>query len=102
VADPSASETSYGELAIGPLLSLSEGLADLHPRLTAIDCPTLIFTSRVDHVVPPVSSDVLAEVLSGSVERVWLERSYHTATLDFDRAEIERRSVEFARKVTAG
>ena len=30
-----------------------------------------------------------------------LEESYHVATIDYDRAEIEARSVEFAKKVTA-
>ena len=52
--------------------------------------------------MPPESSDLLAERVSGPVERVYLERSYHVATLDYDRPEIETRSVEFARKVTAG
>jgi carboxylesterase len=58
-------------------------------------------TSRVDHVVPTVSSDVLAEHVAGPVERVWLERSYHVATLDHDRAEIERRVVGFITKIAA-
>jgi len=56
--------------------------------------------SPQDHVVPPVSSDVLASKVSGPVERVSLERSYHVATLDYDKDEIESRAVEFARKVT--
>jgi hypothetical protein len=34
------------------------------------------------------------------VEQVWLERSYHVATLDFDAADIEQRTVAFARRVT--
>jgi hypothetical protein len=47
-----------------------------------------------------VSSDVLAAGVSGPVERVWLERSYHGAPLDFDRHDVERRVVEFATAVT--
>ena len=35
--------------------------------------------------------------VAGPVEHVWLERSYHVATLDFDAPEIERRAVAFAR-----
>jgi esterase/lipase len=31
----------------------------------------------------------------GPVEQVVLERSYHVATLDFDKDEIEARTVEF-------
>jgi carboxylesterase len=52
-------------------------------------------------VVPPESSDLIAERVAGPLERVTLERSYHVATLDYDKDEIERRAVEFARKVTA-
>jgi len=51
--------------------------------------------------VPPESSDMIAERVSGPLERATLERSYHVATLDYDKDEIERRAVEFADKVTA-
>jgi len=50
--------------------------------------------------VPPESSDLIAERVTGPVERVTLERSYHVATLDYDKDEITRRAVEFAAKVT--
>jgi carboxylesterase len=52
--------------------------------------------------VPPVSSDILASRVSGPVERVTLERSYHVATLDYDKDDIAARAVDFARKVTSG
>ncbi len=101
LADSGAREEGYDELPLGALLSLCEGLDDLLPRLPAISCPVLLLTSGVDHVVPPVSSDVLADRVAGPVERVRLERSYHLAPLDYDKAEVEARTVEFARKVTA-
>jgi carboxylesterase len=62
----------------------------------------LILTSTQDHVVDPGDSDKLAAGVSGPVERVTLERSYHVATLDYDRDVINERAVEFARRVTAG
>jgi carboxylesterase len=102
IADPDAEETAYDCLPVAALLSMSRGLVGLRPRLADIRCPVLILTSRNDHVVPVVSSDVLAGAVSGPVERVWLERSGHGATLDFDRDEIEHRIVDFAGKVTAG
>jgi carboxylesterase len=52
-------------------------------------------------VVEPSNSDVLAESVAGPVERVWLDRSYHVATLDYDKAEVEEKVVEFAQRVTA-
>jgi esterase/lipase len=81
-------------------------LAGLHPapelasELDQIRCPVLLCTSPQDHVVPPSNSDFLAEHVTGPVERVTLERSYHVATLDHDKDEIESRAVDFARKVT--
>ncbi|HEV3401546.1 MAG TPA: alpha/beta fold hydrolase [Acidimicrobiales bacterium] len=101
IADPDAVEVAYPGTPIAPLLSLSEALARLVSRLGDITCPLLVMTSRRDNVVPPVSSDVLAERVAGPVERVPLENSLHVATLDHDREEIERRTVAFALKVTA-
>ena len=103
IAKPDTEELgAYDATPIAPLLSFVEQGEDLFPRLGEITCPVLIITSTNDHVVPPVSSDVLAAKVAGPVERVVLERSFHVATLDYDKDEIERRSVEFARKVTAG
>ena len=99
IADGEAREVGYSGTPIGPLLSLCEGLDGLFPRLGDVTCPVLVMTSVTDHVVPPVSSDVLAEQVAGAVERVRLENSFHVATLDHDREEIERRAVEFAAKV---
>jgi carboxylesterase len=96
IADPDAREVAYDRLPVAALLSMSRGLADLRPRLADVRCPVLILSSRHDHVVPSVSGDVLAAAVSGPVERVWLERSYHVATLDLDREELERRVVDFA------
>jgi carboxylesterase len=102
IADGEAREVGYSGTPIAPLLSLCEGLDRLLPRLADVTCPVLVMTSVEDHVVPPVSSDVLAEHVSGPVERVRLENSFHVATLDHDRDEIERRAVDFARKVLQG
>jgi carboxylesterase len=61
----------------------------------------LILSSPQDHVVAPESSDHLAAKVSGPVERVTLENSYHVATLDHDREAIERSAVAFAERVTS-
>jgi carboxylesterase len=96
INDPGEKEEAYDRLPVAALLSMGRGLHDLRPRLAEIRCPVLILTARHDHVVPAVSSDVLAEGVSGPVERVWLENSAHVATLDLDRDELERRVVAFA------
>ncbi len=101
IADPSGRELSYDAMPLAPLLSLLDAIVDLQPSLAAVTCPLLLFTSATDHVVPPTNSDHLAASVGGPVERVRLDRSYHVATLDYDRAEIEERTVAFARAVTA-
>jgi carboxylesterase len=95
ITDPAAKEVAYDRLPVAALLSMSRGLYELRPALGDIRCPVLILTGRHDHVVPAVSSDVLAESVAGPVERVWLENSAHVATLDLDREELERRVVAF-------
>ena len=59
-------------------------------------------TSRDDHVVETANSERLM-TLAGSTDKrqIWLEDSFHVATLDYERFEIEARAVEFAVKVTA-
>jgi carboxylesterase len=99
VAEPEADEGGYDQWPIEPLLSLFDALDDLVPRLPAIACPVLVVTSRRDHVVPPSSSDLLAERVSGPVERLWLERSFHLATLDVERDVVENAVVDFATRV---
>lgn len=91
----------YGGTPVAATLSLMRALGRLEPRLGRIRAPLLLFTSRRDHVVPPSSSDLLAGRVGGPVERVTLERSFHVATMDWDAELIERRTVEFAREVTA-
>jgi len=102
VADPEGDEASYGETPLRPLLTMIMAGRDVRDRLAEIHVPTLIITSRQDHVVNPADSDVLAEGISGPVERIWLEKSFHVATVDYDRAEVEAATVAFATRVTEG
>jgi len=101
IANPDAIETSYPATPIAPALSMMAALSDLRPRLGDITSPMLVITSRQDHVVDPSQSDTLAASVSGPVERVWFDRSYHVITLDYDGEEVARRVVEFALKVTS-
>jgi carboxylesterase len=102
IAAPGVVELAYTETPLRPLLSLFDAVDDLQAGLASIDVPVLLFTSPEDHVVPPFNSDHLARAVAGPVERVTLERSYHVATLDFDRDVIEERALDFAAKAVAG
>lgn len=102
IAKEGASELSYPGTPVAAVLSLFEGIDGLAPDLPSIRCPVLLLSSREDHVVPSSSGDFLIDHVPGPVERVWLEHSYHVATLDNDAAEIEARVVAFADAVLAG
>jgi carboxylesterase len=101
IADPDRHEVAYAEAPVGGMLSLLDALDSLEGDLPLLSMPALVITSRQDHVVPPTSSEHFAARVTGPVEQVWLERSYHVATLDYDAADIERRAVEFATRVTS-
>lgn len=102
IAAPGRAELVYDGAPLRAALSLYGATAEVSGALGRIDCPVLLLSSRQDHVVPTTSGDLLAAGAGGPVERVWLERSYHVATLDYDRDEIEVRAVAFARRVLAG
>jgi carboxylesterase len=89
-------ELAYDRTPIAAFASLQElwtvTLADL-PRVTA---PILMFRSREDHVVEPLSGLLLqAGATSTTVREVILEDSYHVATLDNDAQLIFDLSTEF-------
>jgi carboxylesterase len=99
IAEEGISELAYLGTPIAAALSLFEGIDSVAAKLDRVTCPVLLLSSRQDHVVPSSSGDVLVERVSGPIERVWLERSYHVATLDFDAALVESRTLEFVRDV---
>lgn len=101
IARPGGVEAAYEGTPVAALLSLMDGTGAVQANLAAVSCPVLLLSSRVDHVVPTTSGDAVVSGVTGPVERVFLEASYHVATLDYDQAEIEERSVQFALKALA-
>jgi len=71
--------------------------------LTSLTLPTLLFKSREDHVVPVASTlKTLARLGSMRKDLVWLEHSYHVATLDHDLPLIVQQSGRFLSEVVQG
>jgi carboxylesterase len=101
IADPDGHETAYELTPLAPLKSLGDALPAIAAGLSTIACPTLLLNSPQDHVVPPADSDAVAAAVSGPVERVTLERSFHVATLDYDKTLVIDSVVAFAQRVTA-
>ncbi|MDE3108057.1 MAG: alpha/beta fold hydrolase [Acidobacteriota bacterium] len=95
-------ESSYSATPLRCVLSLFGGLdEDVTPGLATISAPALLFSSREDHVVTPDNGDLLVAQVTGPIERLWLEDSYHVATLDNDAALLERTALSFVAKVFA-
>lgn len=102
IADPEAVESAYDGSPLRAVMSMwNDGLAPMTDRYGELTLPLLLITSRQDHVVEPANSEHLAVNYGGDVEHVWLERSYHVATQDYDAADIERMTGEFVSRVTA-
>lgn len=101
IADPNEKELAYTEAPPALYLALARELDHLQDDLAQIHCPALVITSEQDHVVAPGSSDFFAEHVSGPVERMRLVRSFHVATQDYERADVEAATVAFATRVTA-
>jgi carboxylesterase len=96
IKKPGAVESSYDRTPLKAFVSLQQlwrvTVADL-PRISA---PILMFRSRVDHVVEPLSGRLLVErATATTVLEVILEDSYHVATLDNDAQLIFEGSVRF-------
>jgi carboxylesterase len=102
IAKEGATEAAYAGSPLEAALSLFEGVDRVASRLEEIRCPALLLSSREDHVVPIESGDVFETSVGGPVERVYLERSFHVATLDWDAPVIEERVVAFAGQVLGG
>lgn len=101
IADPDSTEIAYDGTPLACARSLFGALDAVDGDLAKISCPVLLLTSPQDHVVEPSNSDHLAASVTGPVERVTLERSYHVATLDYDAALINERTIDFVTKVGA-
>jgi carboxylesterase len=79
--------------AIRHLYALMAVTRELLPRVV---CPTLVFQCRDDHVVVPDNAPyILEQVGAADKQLVWLENSYHVATLDNDKELISAKTLQF-------
>ena len=102
IAKPGQDEKAYDRVPVRALWSMSQLQAQVRDRLHEVTVPTLLYTSRQDHLVDPDNSRMIAdEIGSTDFEHVWLERSYHVATLDYDFPEILEGTAKFAQRVAS-
>ena len=102
IAKPGGDELPYPKIPLKALASFLQLQRSVRENLPAITIPTLVFTSRNDHVVEPENGALVMEGIGAAdKEQVWLERSYHVATLDYDAEELLERTLAFIKRVTA-
>ena len=100
IADPDQREIAYERLPAAAGYSMLRFATQRARRaLPQVTCPILVMHGRQDHTVPPASSQVIYDsVGSTDKELVWLERSYHVITLDYERDQVFQRTLDFVRK----
>ena len=98
IKKPGVSEQTYSRSPLRAANSLAQLWKITRADLGKLTQPVLLYRSRTDHVVEPVSGRLLVEGASSTdVREVMLEDSYHVATLDNDAPLIFEGSVEFVR-----
>ena len=98
IKKPGVVEPAYDRLPGKAAYQLSQLWRVTNADLGKLTQPLLVFTSRDDHVVEPANSErLMAEAPSSDKRQVWLEDSYHVATMDNDFPIIVEESLSFIR-----
>ena len=101
--DKNATELAYEETPVASIGELLQLVTLTRSVLDRIHCPTLVIQGREDHVVPPPNAlEIVNGVRSDDVRLLWLNNSYHVATLDHDKDLIIDRVGAFFKDMAAG
>jgi carboxylesterase len=96
IADPSQREIAYERLPAAGAYHMLRVVKRARAALPQVTAPILVMHGRNDHIVHPRNADIIYNsVGSMDKELVYLERSFHVVTLDYDREELLRRTFEF-------
>jgi carboxylesterase len=83
---PGVVELAYPEVPVACLREVTLLVALTRDLLHKIRCPALVIQSREDHVVPAVNAMQIVQMIrSDDIRLLWLNHSYHVATLDNDK-----------------
>jgi carboxylesterase len=96
-------ERAYDRIPMRSTRQLALLLADVRKGLPLISCPALLFSSVVDHVVPPANqSELYASISSTDKALIELWDSYHVATMDHEKERVFAGTLEFISGHVAG
>jgi carboxylesterase len=98
--DPDATEIAYEKFSTHALHEFVKLMKYVESSIGRITVPIRIFHSREDHVVAPRNAVFIYEnVGSTDKELIWLDNSYHVATLDYDKEKVFEDSYNFIKSI---
>jgi carboxylesterase len=99
IADPDGHEIAYDRFPTAAARSMLRFIRRARRQLPQVHCPILVMHGRNDHTVEPFNATTIYDAVGSSdKELYWCERSFHVITLDYDRAEVYKRTYEFIEK----
>lgn len=103
IADPEGQEIAYDRLPTSAAHEMLRFIRRAKMGLPSIRCPILVMHSKNDHTVHPGNAQHIYDtVASTDKELVWIDRSYHVLTLDYDRDEVFERTYKFIKERARG
>lgn len=98
---PGVTELAYSEVPVRCIREASTLMGSTGNLMPSITCPVQIIQSREDHIVPPENATLISQgVASRDVRVLWLDDSYHVATLDNDKDLIVERTGRFIDEIS--
>lgn len=99
ICEPGQDERCYDRLPVKAVPHVLKFVARVRGLLPSLQVPVLTMHGRQDHTAPSDGSELIMEkAASTDKELVWLERSYHVITMDYDRQEVFERTLNFIKK----
>jgi carboxylesterase len=94
---PEGKESCYDQVPLPAVPELTALLKVMRAGLPGVRVPALVIASRQDHVVkePANAEYIMANLGSKDKKLLWLENSYHVATLDNDAEFIFEQAAQF-------
>ena len=81
-------------------MSLLKLMKNCRRSLYKVTQPVLIFKSIEDHVIPVKSAEyTMKKISSEKKEIIWLKKSFHVATMDFDKDLVADKTVNSLKKL---
>lgn len=97
--DLSVKEVNYSQISLASAHQLIRLIDRAREELPRVSCPVLLIASRNDSVVSAAHAPRILDTLgSADKELIWVERSNHMITLDYDKELVFKRSADFIRE----